>query len=232
MMTITVGTASAGLVAAYGFEEGSGTTTGDASGNGNAGTLSGTTWSTTGKFGKAMNFGGSGLVTVNDSASLHLSSAMTVEAWVNPATLSGWMNLIYKPASSSVISFVLQGCTSPSQLPSLGGSFSTSNLTAPSPLPLNTWSHVAGTYDGATMKFYVNGILVGSRAQSGALAASTLPLNIGGNTDFGEYWSGLMDEVRIYNRALSQNEIHNDMNTPVSGTVIRPGPATLQSVGP
>ena len=187
---------------------------------------------TAGKFGKALNFGGSSLVSINDSVSLHLSSAMTLEAWVSPTTVSGWMNLLYKPASGSALTFVLQGSSSPSQLPSLGGSFTSSNLSAPSPLPLNTWTHVAATYDGAMMKFYVNGILVASRAQTGALAASTLPLSIGGNSDFGEYWSGLIDEVRIYNRALSQNEVHNDMNTPVSGTVVRPGAPTLQNVGP
>src|SRR5262249_40455796 len=69
-----------GLVAAYGFNEGSGTSVTDASGNGNNGTVSNTTWSTAGKFGGALQFNGSSsLVTVPDSASLHLSSGMTLE---------------------------------------------------------------------------------------------------------------------------------------------------------
>ena len=74
-----------GLVAAYSFDEGSGTTVFDASGNGNNGTIGGATWTTSGKYGNALVFDGvSALVTINNSASLQLSTAMTLEAWVNP----------------------------------------------------------------------------------------------------------------------------------------------------
>ena len=75
-----------GLVAAYGFDAGTGTTTADQSGNGNNGTVSNTTWSTTGKFGNALSFNGTNSsVTVPDSSSLDLTTGMTIEAWVNPA---------------------------------------------------------------------------------------------------------------------------------------------------
>src|SRR4051812_45350060 len=68
---------SAGLVAAYAFDEGSGATTADASGNGNTGTISAATWSTAGKFSNALKFNGSSAaVTVNNAASLGLTSAM------------------------------------------------------------------------------------------------------------------------------------------------------------
>src|ERR1041385_7221686 len=74
-----------GLVAAYSFDEGSGTTVNDFSGNGNTGTISGATWTTLGKFSNAMRFNGStNWVTVNDSDSLDLSTGMTLEAWVFP----------------------------------------------------------------------------------------------------------------------------------------------------
>lgn len=222
-LTIVVGsTPPSGLVAALGFEEGTGTTAADVSGLGNNGVVSGATWTSSGKFGKALSFGSGSIVTINDSASLDLTSGMTLEAWVNPTTLSGWMNLIFKQDNSSGVVYVLQGSTSPAQHPSFGGSFSGTNLSAPSSLPLNTWSHVAGTYDGTTMKFYVNGLLVASRPQTGPIATSTGPLTIGGNVVYGENWNGLIDEVRIYNRALSQNEIHADMNVPNVGPVTRP----------
>ena len=69
--------ASSGLVAAYGFDEGSGTTVTDASGNGNNGTVANGTWSTAGKFGGALSFNGtSSVVTVPNSASLQLSTWM------------------------------------------------------------------------------------------------------------------------------------------------------------
>ncbi len=82
--------APSGLVAAYGFDEGSGTTVADTSGNGNNGTVANTTWAATGKYGKALSFNGTNaLVTIPDAATLHLSTAMTLEAWVNPTTVSG-----------------------------------------------------------------------------------------------------------------------------------------------
>ena len=76
---------TAGLVAAYGFEEASGTQVIDASGNANHGTISGASRVSTKQFGKALKFNGtSNWITVNDSASLDLSKALTVEAWVYP----------------------------------------------------------------------------------------------------------------------------------------------------
>src|SRR5262245_56234880 len=80
-----------GLVAAYGFEEGSGTTAKDRSGSGNAGSLSGATWTSAGRFGGALSFNGhSSWVTVADAASLDLRSALTLEAWVKPTAMSNW----------------------------------------------------------------------------------------------------------------------------------------------
>ena len=73
-------------VASYAFNEGTGTTTVDASGNGRTGALTNATWTTAGKYGGALSFNGSSSrVTVADAAPLHLSSAMTLEAWVNPS---------------------------------------------------------------------------------------------------------------------------------------------------
>ena len=80
-------------------------------------------------------------------------------------------------------------------------------------LTANTWAHLAATYDGATMRLYVNGVQVASRAQTGAIATSTNPLQIGGDSIYGQYFAGRIDEVRIYNRALSVAEIQNDMSS-------------------
>jgi hypothetical protein len=65
------------------------------------------------------------------------------------------------------------------------------------------------------MQLYVNGVQVASRAQTGAIATSTNPLQIGGDSFYGQYFAGRIDEVRIYNRALSVAEIQTDMNTPL-----------------
>src|SRR5207248_1020612 len=82
---------TAGLVAAYGFNEGSGATVGDASGKGNTGTIANATWSTAGKYGDALSFNGTNSwVTVADSAALDLTTTMTLEAWVYPTAINGW----------------------------------------------------------------------------------------------------------------------------------------------
>ena len=85
-------------MAAYSFNEGTGTTVADASGNGNNGTIANATWTTAGKYGNALVFNGThALVTINDSASLHLTTGMTLEAWVNPSTVSSaWRDVVYK----------------------------------------------------------------------------------------------------------------------------------------
>src|SRR5213078_3322484 len=92
-------TTPTGLVAAYGFNEGTGTTAGDASGNGNTGTLSNATWSTSGKYGGALSFNGiNAWVTVADAASLDLTGALTLEAWVNPVALVTGRTVMLKEA--------------------------------------------------------------------------------------------------------------------------------------
>jgi hypothetical protein len=82
-------------------------------------------------------------------------------------------------------------------------------------LPINTWSYLAATFDGATLRLYVNGVSVGSSTLSGSAAVSASALRIGGNTVWNEFFQGRIDEVRIYNRALTAAEIQADMSTPV-----------------
>ena len=83
-------------------------------------------------------------------------------------------------------------------------------------LPLNAWTHLAATYDGTTLRLYVNGVQVGSRAVSGALLTSTGALRIGGNSIWGEFFQGRIDEVRVHNRALDATEIQTIMNLPLA----------------
>ena len=86
-----------GPVAEYNFDEGSGTTVSDLSGNGNNGTITGATWTSQGQFGNALDFTPPSWVTVNDSNSLDLTSGMTLEAWVYPTvTPTTWTTVIFK----------------------------------------------------------------------------------------------------------------------------------------
>jgi hypothetical protein len=80
---------------------------------------------------------------------------------------------------------------------------------------VNSWSHLALTYDGSALRLYVNGVQVSSLAQPGSIAVSSNPLQIGGDSIFGQFFAGTIDEVRVYNTALNQAQIQTDMATPV-----------------
>jgi hypothetical protein len=86
---------------------------------------------------------------------------------------------------------------------------------------LNAWTHLAATWDGATLKLYVNGALVSSKPVMGTMPNSSGALRLGGNSVWGEWFKGQLDEIRVYNRALAQSEIQTDMTTPVSGAGLR-----------
>jgi Concanavalin A-like lectin/glucanases superfamily/Domain of unknown function (DUF1929)/Bacterial Ig domain len=205
----------AGLVAAYGFNEGAGVQTADESGQGNTGTLSNATWTAAGKFGSALSFNGtSAWVTIADAASLHLTTGMTIEAWVNPTVGTGWRSAILKetPGGLAFALYTANNASRPTGYAHVGSDEAVTGVAA---VPLNAWTHLAVTYDGASLRLYVNGALVKTTALSGAMATSTSALRIGGNAVWGEYFKGVIDEVRIYNRALSAAEVQTDMATPI-----------------
>src|SRR5436309_8935849 len=207
-----------GLVAAYAFNEGSGTTVADISGNDNNGTISAATWTTAGRFGNALVFNGtSARVTVPDAASLQLTTGMTLEAWVFPtATLTNWRAIVDK----NVDGYYLMASTDQSDRPSAGGTWvgGNQNTYGPSVVEVNTWTHLAATFDGETVRLYVNGAEVASQAQTTPLATTTGTLQIGGDSYPNELFAGRIDEVRIYNRALSAAEIQTDMNTSIAAS--------------
>jgi chitodextrinase len=215
----TTPAAPSGLVAAYGFNEGTGTTATDASGNGHNGTITSATWAAAGKYGGALQFNGtSALVTIPDAASLDLASGMTLEAWVNPSSVSAaWRDVIYK----GVDNFYLEATSGNGGVPDAGliagGSYA--DTYGKAVLPTNTWSFLTETYDGSTVRLYVNGIQVASTAHTGSIATSTNPLQIGGDSIYGQYFAGLIDNVRVYNVALSAAQIQTDQLT---GVIVGP----------
>ena len=210
--------ASSSLVAAYAFDEGSGLTVTDASGNGNNGTITNATWSTSGKYSGALQFNGTNaLVTIPDSASLHLSSGMTLEAWVNPSTVNAnWRDVIYKGNDNYYLSATSTNASLPDAGMIAGGSYADAFGTAI--LSTNTWAFLTETYDGSTLRLYVNGTQVASTAHTGAIATSTNPLQIGGDSIYGQYFAGLIDNVRVYNTALTATQIQTDQATAVSSS--------------
>jgi concanavalin A-like lectin/glucanase superfamily protein/uncharacterized protein DUF6298/collagenase-like protein with putative collagen-binding domain len=211
--------AASGLVAAYGFEEGSGTILNDNSGNSNHGTLqNGPTWVTTGKFGKALNFDGNNdLVAIPDSNSLDLTTGMTLEAWVYPtANMSGWDTIILKEYSSGLVYALYANGDGNIPATFISNNNTEHGISGGSTLPPNTWSHVSATFNGSVIRLYINGTQVQMISFSGAIQTSGSGVGIGGNKLWAnEGFPGKIDEVRIYNRALSASEIATDMQNPV-----------------
>ena len=154
--------------------------------------MSGATWTSQGKFGGALSFDGvNDWVTVADANALDLTTGMTLEAWVYP-TASGsgsWRNVIIKERPGGEVynlyantdtnvpaAYVVRAAQPGIPLDARGTAA----------VPLNTWTHLAVTYDGTTLRLFVNGTQVGSRAVSGALLTSSGVLRIGGNSLWGE----------------------------------------------
>ena len=214
-------TGPSNLVGAWGFDEPSGTTAIDSSGSGNSGTLSGPTRVAGGRYGGALSFDGvNDWVTVADANSLDLTNRATISAWVRPAALgTGWRTVGFKEQSSPTgmiyALYANQDTSRPVGQVNIGGE---TNAVGTATLPLNTWTHLASTYDGTAVRLYVNGTLVATTAATGNMAASTGPFRMGGNPVWSEWFSGLLDDVRLYSRALTASEIQSDMNTPVGGT--------------
>lgn len=223
-----------GLVLAFGFEEASGTAVIDSSAAPMNGTILGAVRTAAGKIGRALSFDGvNDWVTVTDTTAskIDLTNGLTVEAWVNPTAMAGWETVVMKErgaAGTGLLSYALYAHDGAPQAGTFAGpaaylrmapAASTTDQgireASHTPLPLNAWTHIATTYDGANMRFYINGVLVATRAQTGNIAVGNQALRIGGNNMSGEFFKGLIDEVRIYNRALSAAEISADMTTPV-----------------
>src|SRR5262245_2205408 len=157
----------AGPVAAYSFDEGTGTLVGDASGNGHNGAAANASWTAGGKFGGAMVFNGSNtLVTIPDAAALRLTTGMTLEAWVKPSVVTAeWRDVIYKGDDN----YYLEATTSSAARPGAGVIVGSAHVEtfASAALTVNTWAHLAATYDGTVLRLYVNGVQVSTRNRTG-----------------------------------------------------------------
>jgi Ca2+-binding RTX toxin-like protein len=226
-MVVSLG--SEGLVAAFSFNETTGLTASDSSVVRRNGTIRGASH-VAGKFGNALSFDGlDDWVTVTDTtnSAIDLTNGMTIEAWVQPTFLDAWETVVMKERGAGNLSYALYGhdgfpdpfgFNTPAGYIRATPVLSTTDqaVRRTTPLPIGQWSHLATTYDGTTMRLYVNGVQVASKPQTGTIAVANGALRIGGNASFaGEFYDGLIDEVRIYNRARSQAQIAADMNTPI-----------------
>lgn len=216
--TATYRAVPSGLVAAYSFDQGSGGIAADASGRGHTGTLSGgATWTAAGRHGGAVSLdGATGMVTVPDAADLRLSGALTAEAWVRPSSVARRRTVVFKDRTGGFSYALYAGSnnTHPQAYAYLSGADRA--VTGPDALPLNTWTHLAFSYDGRTLRLFRNGVQVAAHAATGTIPAAAGPLHFGANPLWTEAFAGRIDDLRIYNRALTPAEILADRDRPVT----------------
>jgi len=198
------------LAAHWMFDKGSGNVAYDSSGTGNDGTIHGATWVEEGKINSALSFDRGDFVEVPHSESLSITKEITVMAWYNCTDVSENPTVVGKGSGDPTVHFELslQG----------GGIYWQFKFTDSwvecimSPLPtLGEWHHIAGTFDGetGTFKFYLDGEL-GAELESSRkdLPENELPVTIGKRINpEGRFMRGMIDDVRIYSRALTADEI-------------------------
>ena len=228
-----------GLAVAYAFDETSGTTAADATSHAIVATLiNGPTW-TTGQHGNAVNLDGiNDYLTVPNSPSLDISGiGLTQSMWINPQALSGGDSVVlgkfWNPTMTSPYyqyGLELAGGTVPVfYIGTTGGPLSASMGSA---LPLNQWSYLAVVFDGSQAQFYVNGALITTASLPATITARGNPLQLGADNNLAQFFKGSLDDVRIYDRFLTQAEIQTDMVTSLGAPdTIAPTVQAINRVG-
>lgn len=188
----------------------------DSSGNGLTATPTGTpTYGVAGALGgdtnKAMTFDGStNFLSAGTNALFDITAALSLECWINPADQSGNRYVIakYNSGNAALQSYLLYVKQYESAVLTVVTAGPTNNqLNSNAPLPIGQWTHVVGTYDGATMKVYVNGRLDTSLAKTGAMLVTAAPLVLAGRSGLVANLPGSLDEVAVYNVALTADQV-------------------------
>jgi hypothetical protein len=175
-------------------------TTADLAGS-NTGTWNGAAAYTAGEVGLAFSFGGASWVQAPSTAALSPTAALTIDAWIAPqATTSS--RIVDKITAGGQDGYLLDVLNNSLRL-IIGGQA----LQGATTLQPGVTYHVAGTFDGATLTVYVNGAVDGSAGAIGTLPANALPLRIGADQTGANTFNGWIDEVEVFNRALSPQEI-------------------------
>jgi len=219
------------LIGWWWFDEGAGAVAGDSSQFGNHGTLTnGPTWAP-GVFGSALKFDGvNDFVSVPHNTSLNVSSEVAVAVWINPQRYNApngdpWQGIIGKQEGQR--SYNLYTEASRALHFSTAGVGTLSTATLP---PLNEWVHVCGMVVKGTHAYFINGQAAGTGGSGITLpgAADTANVVIGRtNEGVNRSFLGMIDDVRVYNRSLTQAEVQEIMtgNDLLTGAATSPTPA-------
>jgi hypothetical protein len=220
-----------GLQGYWNFYEGRNIIISDVTNNGNTGYWKGSTgnqW-TNGISGPAGNFNGStNLVSVPNTTQLTILSPVAVAAWVNPTVNSGRATdstIISKQDADTTVTFWLRLRGNSDGKIRFVIKTDTNGVNGTTVIPINKWSHIVGTYDGAIVNIYFNGVLNGKSTISVSALSSTNPLSIGAKANGGgDFFPGAINDVGVWNRILTASEVtqlYNDgagLTYPFTGT--------------
>lgn len=213
-----------GLLAWWKFDEGNGHVVRDASGNGHNGSVNNPDW-VEGKINHALNFERGGFVEIPDHKELQLDRDFTITGWIQktkPSIQGRSMGIVSK-SSKDAWDYDLFMSTSRLEHPAFysdvfkipGGDI---EVISDEPVTLDQWQHVAVTRKGPMAKIYLNGNVTGTATLPERLATSSKSLFIGYDHDGG--FSGAIDDIRIYDRALDAEEIRRVMDPHVSNDLV------------
>ncbi|MFN6463805.1 MAG: DUF4347 domain-containing protein [Nostoc sp. DedVER02] len=213
---------SNGLIGYWKFEEATGSTVLDSSGNNNNGSLINSS-RTPGLYGQALQVIGrnSSHASIPASASLNsITNQITVSAWVRPdGQPVGFKSVVNRQIGTLLhpdqffLGFGIRNQVTTYKW-EIGTASSEGNIYTGSPIG-DSWAHLVGTYDGSMLRLYVNGVEIGSNPYKDSIPGDYNPVTIGAaenaeeGTPLSDSFKGLVDEVRIYNRALSATEVKN-----------------------
>lgn len=179
--------------------------------NDSAGTNHGTaynspTFTTSSKIGShAGTFGTTKYAQTAATTTINPTAAISIQAWVNPSAAlpnNGILNKGSFANSQGEFSLIVYGSTIYFRLNDSAGA-----VVATATLAQGQWTHILATYDGATMRLYVNGTLLASSAYSAAITSANTPLTIGGYYSSGYTFLGSIDEVAVWSVALTATEV-------------------------
>lgn len=189
----------------------------DSSGWKNDGTLidlqPATAWVSGGRAGGALSITGTGAVQVPDSASIDsITTAVTVAAWVYvEGTIADYGTAISKQIGTTYEQYYHLSINAQDHPATYITTDHKVFLSGTATVPHNTWVHIASTYDGAMARLYLDGAEVANAAQSGTFAVDHNPVFLSGNVDAmndrAESFPGRLDEIMLYRRALTADEI-------------------------
>lgn len=204
------------------FDEGKGNVVKDLSGNGNDGTFVVGGDFVDGKFGKAVKFNGvNQCIEVPHSDSLNIDGdQVTILCWFYwEGSGDAWQTFVSKGPMSGTNEnwayFINSGGTYTHFVITPNGVRQTINSPGGAFKP-KEWNFTAGTYDGKRVRIYMNGKLVTDQPMTGKLTPNKNTLRIGHREGSSHWWNGMLDEIGVFRRALSEDEINDIMNNGLS----------------